>query len=112
MDLAAGPVAVDVGARVRVQVSRVDLDGRKIDFRMVRDNEEDAALIRARRDRLVARSNPAVSELEAVKETDRAVKASAKGKGRNGSSKGARAHPVRAAKATARKSSSKAARAR
>jgi ribonuclease R len=101
-----------VGARVRVQVSRVDLDGRKIDFRMVRDNEEDAALIRARRDRLVARSNTAVSELEAVKETDRAVKASAKGKGRNGSSKGARVHPVRAAKATARKSSSKAARAR
>jgi ribonuclease R len=33
-----------VGARVRVQVSRVDLDGRKIDFRMVRENgESDAA---------------------------------------------------------------------
>jgi ribonuclease R len=25
---------------VRIQVSRVDLDGRKIDFRLVRDNEE------------------------------------------------------------------------
>jgi ribonuclease R len=33
-----------------VQVSRVDLDGRKIDFRMVRDVDEDAALMRARRD--------------------------------------------------------------
>ena len=32
-----------VGSRVRVQVSRVDLDGRKIDFRMVRDGEEPAA---------------------------------------------------------------------
>ncbi|WP_313297244.1 ribonuclease R [Diaphorobacter sp.] len=29
-----------IGARVRVQVSRVDLDGRKIDFRMVRDDAE------------------------------------------------------------------------
>ena len=31
-----------VGSRVRVQVSRVDLDGRKIDFRMVREGEEAA----------------------------------------------------------------------
>ena len=29
-----------VGTRVRVQVSRVDLDGRKIDFRLVREGEE------------------------------------------------------------------------
>ncbi|KQP17725.1 ribonuclease R [Pseudorhodoferax sp. Leaf267] len=29
-----------VGTRVRVQVSRVDLDGRKIDFRLIRDGEE------------------------------------------------------------------------
>ena len=29
-----------VGSRLRVQVSRVDLDGRKIDFRLVRENEE------------------------------------------------------------------------
>ncbi len=29
-----------IGSRVRIQVSRVDLDGRKIDFRLVRDNEE------------------------------------------------------------------------
>jgi ribonuclease R len=28
-----------IGSRVRVQVSRVDLDGRKIDFRLVRDDE-------------------------------------------------------------------------
>ena len=29
-----------IGSKVRVQVSRVDLDGRKIDFRMVSDNDE------------------------------------------------------------------------
>ena len=32
-----------VGTRVRVQVSRVDLDGRKIDFRLVREGEDAAA---------------------------------------------------------------------
>ncbi|WP_225785159.1 ribonuclease R [Xenophilus sp. Marseille-Q4582] len=41
-----------IGTRVRVQVSRVDLDGRKIDFRLVRDGEELAA--RALRDKGVA----------------------------------------------------------
>ena len=35
-----------VGTRVRVQVSRVDLDGRKIDFRMVREGEDAAAMPR------------------------------------------------------------------
>jgi ribonuclease R len=29
-----------IGTRVRVQVSRVDLDGRRIDFRLVREGEE------------------------------------------------------------------------
>ncbi|MES2887396.1 MAG: ribonuclease R [Pseudomonadota bacterium] len=33
-------VRYTVGARVRVQVSRVDLDGRKIDFRLVREDGE------------------------------------------------------------------------
>jgi ribonuclease R len=106
-------VRYTVGARVRVQVSRVDLDGRKIDFRMVRDGEEDAALIRARRDRLIGKAaadGSAVAELEAVKDADRAVKAASKGKGRKGTSQSA--HPVRAAKAAARKPSVKSARRR
>ena len=30
-----------IGARVRIQVSRVDLDGRRIDFRMVRESDAD-----------------------------------------------------------------------
>jgi ribonuclease R len=37
-----------VGSRVRVQVSRVDLDGRKIDFRLVREGEDDRLLARGR----------------------------------------------------------------
>ena len=36
-----------VGSRVRVQVSRVDLDGRKIDFRLVREGEGERAAARA-----------------------------------------------------------------
>jgi ribonuclease R len=101
-------VRYTVGGRVRVQVSRVDLDGRKIDFRMVRDNEEEAALIRARRNRLGGASNSAVAELAAVKETDRAVKAAAKGKGRSGVGKGV--HPAR--KPSARKAAGGVARRR
>jgi ribonuclease R len=96
-------VRYTVGARVRVQVSRVDLDGRKIDFRMVRDVVEDAALMRARRERLVGRS--AIAELAAVKETDRAAKAAAKGRGRSGAVKAA--HPVRSEKSPARAASAK-----
>jgi ribonuclease R len=38
-----------LGSRVRVQVSRVDLDGRRIDFRLVRDDEEQ--MTRALRDK-------------------------------------------------------------
>ena len=37
-----------VGTRVRVQVSRVDLDGRRIDFRLVRDSELEAPAPRGR----------------------------------------------------------------
>ncbi|HSV52511.1 MAG TPA: S1 RNA-binding domain-containing protein, partial [Burkholderiaceae bacterium] len=35
-----------IGTRVRVQVSRVDLDGRKIDFRLVREGDELRAVAR------------------------------------------------------------------
>jgi ribonuclease R len=92
-----------IGSRVRVQVSRVDLDGRKIDFRMVREGEDDATLIRARRDKASA----AAGELAGVKETDRAVKAATKGKSRGAAGKAA--HPVRAAKSAARKAGGRAA---
>ena len=41
-----------LGTRVRVQVSRVDLDGRKIDFRLIHESEDKSALVsRAMRDK-------------------------------------------------------------
>ncbi|HEY2187169.1 MAG TPA: ribonuclease R, partial [Caldimonas sp.] len=46
-----------VGTRVRVQVSRVDLDGRKIDFRLVRDGEDATGALRPRRDKAVERND-------------------------------------------------------
>jgi ribonuclease R len=59
-----------VGTRVRVQVSRVDLDSRRIDFRLVRDTEPGQPATRARSER--ARAATAVDELQAVQEADRA----------------------------------------
>jgi predicted RNA-binding protein with RPS1 domain len=53
-----------VGTRVRVQVSRVDLDGRKIDFRMVRDVELDRPAPRGDK----TRGASATEELAAVRE--------------------------------------------
>jgi len=91
-------VRYSTGSRVRVQVSRVDLDGRRIDFRLVRDAEEDAAALRGRRERPAA---AAADELEAIKGADRAVKAATKARSRGPAGTGA--HPVRAAKAAARK---------
>jgi len=72
-----------IGVRVRVQVSRVDLDGRKIDFRMVREGESDKLLSRGRGDKpdrpeRGERPATAVEELAAVRETDRTVKAVAR----------------------------------
>jgi len=90
-----------VGSRVRVQVSRVDLDGRKIDFRMVRDGEDDALQLRSRRDRNGDKAATAAGELAQVKDADRAAKAATKGKARGAAGKGDR--PVRATKPAARK---------
>ncbi len=65
-----------VGARVRVQVSRVDLDGRKIDFRMIREGDSERLLAAGRPDRTKAAS--AVEELASVREADRTSKAIAR----------------------------------
>jgi len=73
-------IRYSVGTRVRVQVSRVDLDGRKIDFRIVRDGESDRLLAVGRPERRrVPGDASAVEELAALKEADRASKA-ARGK--------------------------------
>jgi ribonuclease R len=100
-------VRYHAGSRVRVQVSRVDLDGRKIDFRMVREGEDDAARLRTRRGR--GNDKAAVTELETVKQADRAAKAATKARPRASVAGGA--HPVRAAKSAARKGSRAAAKA-
>ncbi len=103
-----------VGSRVRVQVSRVDLDGRKIDFRMVHEGEETALLARAKRDKAgIDKTSGPVAELAAVKEADRAVKAATKARKNSAAGKkGSAAHPVRAAKSAARQSTGKATRRR
>ena len=63
-----------IGSRVRVQVSRVDLDGRKIDFRLVREGEPEALLVRGRKG--AAASGGSASEaLKEVQSRDRASKA-------------------------------------
>ena len=76
-----------VGSRVRVQVSRVDLDGRKIDFRLVDDASEQALLLRARRDKFgesparPGKAAGAAAELAAVKRADRELKAAGRARG-------------------------------
>jgi len=67
-----------LGTRVRVQVSRVDLDGRKIDFRLVREGE--ALTARAMKDKGAARegrSHGAVTGVPAKSSTKRAAKKAA-----------------------------------
>jgi len=63
-----------VGTRLRVQVSRVDLDSRRIDFRLVRD----ASTTRPSAAGLRDASGSAVEALERVKAEDRALKAAAR----------------------------------
>jgi len=86
-----------VGSRVRVQVSRVDLDGRKIDFRLVRDGLAPVVGKPPARERPHGSASEA---LDAVKVADRAQKRAAKqaaaksGKPRSSAGKGASAKGV------------------
>lgn len=63
-----------VGGRIRVQVSRVDLDGRRIDFRMVRDPLTPAVVPKPARERHAT----AQDELASIQEADRAVRRSSR----------------------------------
>ncbi len=65
-----------IGTRLRVQVSRVDLDGRKIDFRLVRDDEDFMA--RALKDKGVSADREGVPAKASTKK--RAAKNAAEGK--------------------------------
>ncbi|MBL8332883.1 MAG: ribonuclease R [Rubrivivax sp.] len=66
-------VRYGVGARLQVQVSRVDLDARRIDFRLVREGDGERLLASGRPDR--PRARKATDELAAVQKDDRAAKA-------------------------------------
>jgi ribonuclease R len=92
-----------MGARVRVQVSRVDLDGRKIDFRMVRDGEGERLLQRGQGGKPASergdKVDSAATELESVKQADRAARGAAKAaKASQGGGKGAGTHASRSRK--------------
>jgi ribonuclease R len=99
-----------IGTRVRVQVSRVDLDGRKIDFRLVRDGEE--LLPRNGKDKNAARDVPSkFSATSSMQNFKAAVKkAYHKVTGKKNTKPAASA--ARAGKAGAKKSASKSKRSR
>ena len=63
---------------MRIQVSRVDLDGRRIDFRLVHEGETVPPPGRGRRERHVQPAQSAEEELAVLKGMDRSVKALAK----------------------------------
>ena len=67
-------IRYSVGSRVRVQVSRVDLDGRRIDFRLVREGEPEKPLGKPERGER-SRPTTASGELAAVQDADRIAKA-------------------------------------
>ncbi|MEY4763409.1 MAG: ribonuclease [Pseudomonadota bacterium] len=108
-------VRYGVGVRVRVQVSRVDLDARKIDFRLVKEGEGARPVGGARKRQRDegADFGSAQDELAAVlvedRATKRAVRAQAKsGKGKASPDKAARAETPRAPRgASAKKAASK-----
>jgi ribonuclease R len=62
------------GTRVRVQVSRVDLDSRRIDFRMVREGDAERLLSRGRK----AEPRRPTDELSSVQARDRAARQATK----------------------------------
>ncbi|MGE5451020.1 MAG: ribonuclease R [Acidobacteriota bacterium] len=78
-------VRYGVGARVRVQVSRVDLDTRKIDFRLVREAGEERPPASGGKKR--RGNDSAVAELDEVQAQDRATKRATKDAGKRGRSR-------------------------
>jgi len=73
-----------IGTRVRVQVSRVDLDGRKIDFRLVRDGEDLA--LRPSKDKELSKS-PMQNFKTAVKKAFTKVSGKSSQAGKGGAAK-------------------------
>ena len=94
------------GSRLRVQVSRVDLDARKIDFRLVAEGQEERSSIKAQREKPAGRRKAAsaVDELAVIKDTDRAVKRASRKRLEGGAKAAPAARAGRAATKTARSS--------
>jgi ribonuclease R len=94
-----------VGSRVQVQVSRVDLDARKIDFRLVLPDESERLLARGRGARQSGAGAPASAqaELASVSSADRAAKAVKKQARRAAGASPARKAAEGPKRATARK---------
>jgi len=89
-------VRYGAGARLRVQVSRVDLDGRKIDFRLVREGQDERLLAKGRDAPPRRRASAsAVDELASVKDSDIAVKQATRRR-KAGQASGKRAPTARA----------------
>ena len=86
-----------IGTRVRVQVSRVDLDGRKIDFRLVREGEE--LIARTMKEKGVATAGPGGAPVKASGK--RAVRKSAPAPDR------APASPIQVLKSAVKKAATK-----
>jgi ribonuclease R len=75
-------VRYGVGTKLRVQVTRVDLDGRRIDFRLVRDGEAVRPAARGA-SRTAERAEPsAVAALDDVQARDRVAKGQARAAGK------------------------------
>jgi ribonuclease R len=108
-------VRYTVGTPLRVQVSRVDLDGRRIDFRLVREGEGDRLLTRGRAARsgtgTAGEAAAPTEQLAQVQQQDREAKAAARAarkvSGRTGSKvsgkKAVRAVPADTARKGSRK---------
>jgi ribonuclease R len=91
-------IRYSVGTKVRVQVSRVDLDGRRIDFRLVREGEELQS--RALRDKGVAAAERGQPAGKAAKRSARQQRDADRG--------GARPSPMQALKSAVKKAAAKA----
>ena len=94
-----------VGSRVQVQVSRVDLDARKIDFRLVVPDEAERLLAKGRsaRQPVPAVQASAQGELASLASADRAAKAARKRVRPSTGEPARRASPAGKKHATARK---------
>ncbi|MBA3592316.1 MAG: ribonuclease R [Polaromonas sp.] len=110
-----------IGTRVRVQVSRVDLDGRKIDFRLVREGEE--LLTRAMKDKTGGRAGDLPEQergsargagergdKRAEKRGDKRSGQGASGRGSSAGGSRTAASPIQSLKAAVKKSAGSASR--